>query len=151
MPGMMERNKCKRLWKHQPIVRVLDRYHIDRANSIVLPQKGCHYSLFHPRGIIRMAPDDSSRMKQAVVATFLRKYIYIYISDIYFPLTGRVFNMRTRLLRLNFLACVEVVSYLYFKIIYYTFYIQYGRPVYNVSCQSYSCVIPTIYVLRMGR
>ena len=29
------------------------RYHIDRANCIVLPQKGCHYSLFHPRGIIR--------------------------------------------------------------------------------------------------
>ncbi len=27
------------------------RYHIDRANSIVLPQKGCHYSLFHPRGM----------------------------------------------------------------------------------------------------
>ncbi len=58
------------------------RYHIDRANSIVLPQKGCHYSLFHPRGIMihdssRMKQavvgvHDSSRMKQAVVATFLR-------------------------------------------------------------------------------
>jgi hypothetical protein len=26
-----------------------DRYHIDEAEIVVLPQKGCHNSLFHPR------------------------------------------------------------------------------------------------------
>ncbi len=59
------------------------RYHIDRANSIVfIPQKRLPL-----QPVSSERNDDSSRMKQAVVATFLRLktilYIYIYIYIVY--------------------------------------------------------------------
>ena len=51
------------------------RYHIDRENSIVFTSKRLHHYLFHPLKRLPLQPvssDDSSWMKQVVVATFPR-------------------------------------------------------------------------------
>ncbi len=48
------------------------RYHIDRANSIVFTSKRLPLQPVSSERNHQVPPDDSSRMKQAVVATFLR-------------------------------------------------------------------------------
>ncbi len=48
------------------------RYHIDRANSIVFTSKRLPLQPVSSERNHQVAPDDSSRMKQAVVATFFR-------------------------------------------------------------------------------